>query len=109
MQGGLDGRLSPAGGAPFAVEPAPAGAPSIDELIHANASLKNVCDTLSSRIAELEEERARVIHIGRTDSLTGLVNRGAFLSGLTEKLAAASRFGMPIGLYVLDLDRFKAI
>jgi len=80
-----------------------------NDLSHANASLKSVCDTLSARIGELEEERARVLHIGRTDSLTGLVNRGAFLSGLTEKLAAATRFGMTVGLYVIDLDRFKDI
>ena len=81
----------------------------VDDLIHANASLRGICDTLSTRIAELEEERSRVLHIGRTDSLTGLVNRGAFLSGLTEKLAASTRFGMTVGLYVVDLDRFKDI
>jgi len=80
-----------------------------EELLTANASLQGICDTLSSRINELEEERARVLQIGRTDALTGLVNRGAFLSGLTEKLAAATRFGMMVGLYVVDLDRFKDI
>src|SRR4051812_12361134 len=77
-----------------------------DELVDVTSSLKGVCDTLSARINELEDERSRVLHIGRTDSLTGLMNRGAFLAGLTEKLAAASRFGMTVGLYVVDLDRF---
>jgi diguanylate cyclase (GGDEF)-like protein len=80
-----------------------------EDLRNANASLQEVCDTLSARIGELEAERARVLHIGRTDALTGLMNRGAFLNGLTEKLAAASRFGATVGLYVIDLDRFKDI
>src|SRR5689334_18715964 len=109
MQGGFDGQLSQPGGAPSGAEASPGDAPTVDQLLQANASLKGICDTLTHRIAELEEERARVIHIGRTDSLTGLVNRGAFLSGLTEKLAAASRFGMTVGLYIIDLDRFKDI
>lgn len=79
------------------------------ELYEANQSLQKISDTLSARIDELETERARVLHIGRTDALTGLMNRGAFLNGLTEKLAAAARFGATVGLYIVDLDRFKDI
>lgn len=79
------------------------------DLQAANESLQSICDTLSRRIEELEDERARVLHIGRTDALTGLMNRGAFLNGLTEKLAAATRFGATVGLYIVDLDRFKDI
>src|ERR1700761_9491201 len=75
------------------------------ELAEANASLQAMSNTLSARIEELEAERARVMHIGRTDSLTGLMNRGAFLSGLSEKLAASARFGTIVALYVIDLDR----
>ena len=79
------------------------------ELAEANASLQAMGDTLSARSEELEAERARVMHIGRTDSLTGLMNRGAFLSGLSEKLAASARFGTIVALYVIDLDRFKEV
>jgi diguanylate cyclase (GGDEF)-like protein len=79
------------------------------ELEDANVSLQAMGETLSARIEELEAERARVLHIGRTDSLTGLMNRGAFLSGLSEKLAASARFGTVVALYVIDLDRFKEI
>jgi diguanylate cyclase (GGDEF)-like protein len=79
------------------------------ELADANASLQDMTETLAARIQELESERARVMHIGRTDSLTGLMNRGAFLSGLAEKLQASARFGTIIALYVIDLDRFKEV
>lgn len=78
-------------------------------LAEANASLQAMTDTLTARINELESERARVMHIGRTDSLTGLMNRGAFLAGLCEKLAASARFGTIVVLYVIDLDRFKEV
>jgi len=79
------------------------------ELFNANVSLQRLADTLAGRIQELEVERARVLHIGRTDALTGLLNRGAFVAGLQEKLGASSRFGTTIALIVVDLDYFKEI
>jgi len=71
--------------------------------------LQRLSDTLAARVEELEAERARVMHIGQTDALTGVLNRGAFLSGLTERLSAARRFGVEIALVVIDLDHFKDV
>jgi diguanylate cyclase (GGDEF)-like protein len=79
------------------------------ELYEANLSLQLMTDTLAARVDELEGDRARMMRVGRTDALTGVFNRGAFLSGLTEKLAAADRFGTTIALFVIDLDRFKEV
>ncbi len=79
------------------------------ELYEANLSLQMMSDTLAARVDELEGERARVMHVGRTDALTGLLNRGAFHSGLTEKLSASHRFGTAVGLYLIDLDGFKEV
>src|SRR5205085_612406 len=45
----------------------------------------------------------------QTDSLTGLVNRGAFTSGLCERLEAARAAGGQVALFIIDLDRFKAL
>jgi len=62
---------------------------------------------LAARVAELEAERALTLRLAQTDSLTGLVNRGAFTSGLCERLEAAKANGGMVALYVVDLDRFK--
>lgn len=60
-------------------------------------------------MAELEAERAMTLRLAQTDSLTGLVNRGAFTSGLCERLEAARDTGAAVALFVIDLDRFKGL
>ena len=62
---------------------------------------------LTARVAELESERALTLRLAQTDSLTGLVNRGAFTSELCERLEAAKQDGRSVALFVIDLDRFK--
>ena len=62
---------------------------------------------LTARIAELESERELTLRLAQTDSLTGLVNRGAFTAQLCERLEAAAAQGGRVALYVIDLDRFK--
>jgi diguanylate cyclase len=62
---------------------------------------------LTARVAELESERELTLRLAQTDSLTGLVNRGAFTAALCERLEHARATGERVGLYVVDLDRFK--
>jgi len=62
---------------------------------------------LTARVAELESERELTLRLAQTDSLTGLVNRGAFTAALCERLEHARASGERVGLYVVDLDRFK--
>jgi diguanylate cyclase (GGDEF)-like protein len=62
---------------------------------------------LQARVAVLEAERALTLRLAQTDSLTGLVNRGAFTEALAERLAAARADGSSVALFVIDLDRFK--
>ena len=62
---------------------------------------------LLARIAGLEHERKLALRLAQTDSLTGLVNRGAFTSELCERLDAAKASGGSVALFVIDLDRFK--
>ncbi|WP_374469121.1 putative bifunctional diguanylate cyclase/phosphodiesterase [Phenylobacterium sp.] len=62
---------------------------------------------LQARVAELEAERALHVRLAQTDSLTGLVNRGAFTEALSGRLAAAAADGSTLALFVIDLDRFK--
>ena len=62
---------------------------------------------LAARVAELEAEREMTLRLAQTDSLTGLVNRGAFTSGLCERLDRARETGGSVALFIIDLDRFK--
>ena len=69
-------------------------------------SANSIVDLLA-RVAELEAERELTLRLAQTDSLTGLVNRGAFTSELCERLEAAQAPGKSVALFVIDLDRFK--
>jgi diguanylate cyclase (GGDEF)-like protein len=71
--------------------------------------LSNRLAELAARVAELEAEREMTLRLAQTDSLTGLVNRGAFTSGLCERLEAARGRGGSVALFVIDLDRFKGL
>ncbi|ACG76764.1 hypothetical protein PHZ_c0350 [Phenylobacterium zucineum HLK1] len=62
---------------------------------------------LAARVAALEAERALTLRLAQTDSLTGLLNRGAFTTLLCARLDAARESGGTVSLFVVDLDRFK--
>jgi len=64
-------------------------------------------EDLAQRVAELEAERELTLRLAQTDSLTGLVNRGAFTTELCERLETARAAGRRVALFVVDLDRFK--
>ncbi len=73
------------------------------------ARLSQSLQELAARVAELEAERELTLRLAQTDSLTGLVNRGAFTSGLCERLEAARASGGQVALFIVDLDRFKSL
>ena len=56
-------------------------------------------------VSELETEQANA----RRDQLTGAPNRRAFEEALVAEHSRIVRGGLPAGLYVIDLDRFKSI
>jgi diguanylate cyclase (GGDEF)-like protein len=64
--------------------------------------LKDV-NTRLSRLLDAEEKLAR------TDPLTGLPNRRAFLERLADELARARRGGHPVSIAYIDIDNFKRI
>lgn len=55
----------------------------------------------------LEQER-RIVRLARTDHLTGLPNRAAFVDHL-EQLLAGSAEGSLVALIAIDLNRFKEV
>jgi len=58
----------------------------------------------------LEYEEYRKLQVSAvTDPLTGLYNRRLFAEAFEKELTRARRYGLPLGLVVLDLHRFKAV
>jgi diguanylate cyclase (GGDEF)-like protein len=57
----------------------------------------------------LRQALAREQLMARTDSLTGLYNRGHFLELALHECAVAERYGMPLTALLLDVDHFKQV
>ena len=51
----------------------------------------------------------RLQRLATTDGLTGASNRRYFSDKLNEEIARAGRYGHPLTLILLDIDRFKAV
>lgn len=60
-------------------------------------------------VTELREARERLERLSRTDDLTGLMNRRAFLVALQRRLRHLQRHNRSGALLYLDLDNFKAV
>jgi diguanylate cyclase len=59
--------------------------------------------------AKLAEHKRRFRDYSRTDTLTGLLNQGAWRTALDEEYALAERGTGRAALAVIDIDHFKAI
>jgi len=68
---------------------------------------------LLARAVRYAIERKRfeehLTYLAQYDHLTGLVNRTLFRDRLIQAMARTKRMQQPIGLMLLDLDRFKAV
>lgn len=53
--------------------------------------------------------RQQLQEIAATDSLTGLLNRRAFMPLLSQEQARAQRSGQPFSVILADLDKFKVV
>ena len=60
-------------------------------------------------ITERKAADEKIAHLARTDSLTGLVNRGTFIERLRQIFAATKRGGSPFAILYVDLDHFKPV
>ncbi|WP_299588341.1 diguanylate cyclase [uncultured Microbulbifer sp.] len=64
---------------------------------------------VQSRTRELEAAKARAELEARTDPLTGIHNRRSFFEESNLLLKLVQRKGIPLGILMLDIDRFKSI
>lgn len=76
--------------------------PIIRTQVREEGKLRAMTESLSARSETLQ-------HAALTDGLTGMNNRRYFDDALREYLREFGRIDKPVGLMVLDLDRFKDI
>ncbi len=61
----------------------------------------------------LQQANLRLLHemegLSRTDSLTGVWNRRAFEETMHREVLRASRYGLPLSLVLVDIDRFQQV
>jgi diguanylate cyclase (GGDEF)-like protein/PAS domain S-box-containing protein len=58
---------------------------------------------------ELIAKQDRIAYLALYDTLTGLPNRTLFHERLAQAIQGARHAGLPLGLVLIDLERFKAI
>lgn len=73
------------------------------------AELTRINHALQAEVAARAQMQAELKRLATTDSLTGLHNRRAFDEMLGLELSQARRYGHPLALILLDIDRFKQI
>ncbi len=71
--------------------------------------LLQTLETMQRDSERLSEELNRVTMLSLTDDLTGLPNRRAFIRRLQDEVSRVQRYGQPLTVAIMDLDRFKSI
>lgn len=79
------------------------------ELAEKLDSTQQYLQVIASDSQQLTDELTRVRLLSLTDELTNLPNRRAFLRRLEDEVARVQRYGFPLSLALIDLDKFKEI
>lgn len=79
------------------------------QIMQANEHLRRRLDEAESSLQCKSEELQSYMTEARTDSLTGLPNRRALDDELSRRMAAYRRQGTPLGVLLVDVDRFKSV
>ncbi len=102
-------------GAPIVFQDAVIGALLVSRTRGDNAfsdDERRFCDELANQfailIAQVDSHR-KLEEMARTDEMTGLLNRRAFLAELADRTARAGAGGSDGALFYVDLDNFKAV
>jgi two-component system, cell cycle response regulator len=81
---------------------------ALDYLVKAEITPRSLERSLRYAL-KLGETLEALRRIATRDELTGLLNRREYDRILAEEEERARRFGHPLGLVIIDIDRFKAI
>lgn len=61
---------------------------------------------IGERIIDLEQ---RILRLASTDSLTGVLNRRAFMERMEQEINRSLRENLPLSLILADIDHFKGV
>ncbi|AJQ92949.1 GGDEF domain-containing protein [Gynuella sunshinyii] len=76
-----------------------------EQLDKLSRQMRHIEANHEAAVRALEQQRSRAM----TDSLTGLPNRGAWESRITEECDRVKRYGTELTILVADVDHFKRI
>ncbi|MEO0606741.1 MAG: GGDEF domain-containing protein [Pseudomonadota bacterium] len=86
------------------------------ETDHLPTHLRAAIEALAGEVLSLREDRARLqseldsaVQLADRDTLCPIFNRRAFERELTREISLSERYGTPLCLVFIDLDRFKLI
>jgi diguanylate cyclase len=79
------------------------------QIMHANEHLRRRLDEAESSLQCKSEALQSYMTEARTDSMTELPNRRAVDDELGRRMAAYRRQGTPLGVLLIDVDRFKLV
>jgi diguanylate cyclase (GGDEF)-like protein/PAS domain S-box-containing protein len=65
--------------------------------------------TVIEDVTERKRSEAQIVHMAHHDLLTGLPNRAFFMEKMEDAGARLRRWGEPLTVFILDLDRFKIV
>ncbi|MEV0461029.1 GGDEF domain-containing protein [Catellatospora methionotrophica] len=77
--------------------------------VTSRGELRQLAAAFNQMADRIAERRAELTDLATLDALTGLPNRRFMRTSLTRELQRAMRDGTPLGLIIIDLDRFKAV
>ena len=81
----------------------------LEARVRAMLRIKRLQDELDQKNRELEDANKRLRKLSITDGLTGLFNHRHVHELLRDEWERSLRGGEPVGVAMLDLDRFKSI
>lgn len=87
----------------------PINFPELEARVRSMLRIKRLQDELDQKNRELEEANKQLRKLSITDGLTGLFNHRHVHELLHEEHERSLRSGEPLGVAMLDLDRFKQV
>lgn len=76
------------------------------ELVELNETLEK---KIQDRTSELSKANEKLTELAGTDSLTGMLNRRAFIESAKSVFDLAQRYQRPLSLLMIDVDHFKQV
>jgi len=70
---------------------------------------ENLEERVEKRTQELQAANQELTRLATTDTLTGTLNRRAFMNALTAEIGRSKRYQHPLSLLIIDIDYFKRV